>query len=130
MKRLFALLTALLICFLTCINVSATQLNVTTITINGVDVEFSEHSLLTYEEKLIVAEEIVYGHEDENKTTYGLACTLFGHKYTIERVTSITHCASNTAPRCLVEIWEISVCSRCDDTMKTLVSQYYSYCCD
>ena len=67
---------------------------------------------------------------DSDATTYGIMCTLFGHKYeTTEIVTAITHNVRTSAPRCLREDYECSVCSRCDHVEETLVYSSYISCC-
>lgn len=67
--------------------------------------------------------------EDDN-TTYGLTCTLLGHKIETTTTYSITHKARTTAPRCLKRLYEYEACTRCDDYEKsTLISSTYIYCC-
>lgn len=63
-------------------------------------------------------------------TTYGIMCTLFGHKYeSTEYVTAITHNARTNSPRCLCEEYECHICSRCDYVEEILTSSEYIYCC-
>ncbi len=69
------------------------------------------------------------GATDENAATYGLTCTLFGHKLETVQTTSITHKARTTAPRCLKRTYEYSACTRCDYETSTLVSTAYIHCC-
>lgn len=59
----------------------------------------------------------------------GLAC-LFGHDYESEAIIAVTHCASDTAPRCLEEAFEIQMCTRCDKTITELLGSTYIFCCD
>ena len=129
MKRIFALTIAILISVFSCVNASAIESEMTVITIDNVDVEFSQNSLLTNEQKQNVAEKLVLGNDYKAIESYGLTCTLFGHKYTTETAITVTHCVSSTAPRCLQQHWNIAVCSRCDNTEQTLVSQAYIHCC-
>jgi hypothetical protein len=129
MKKIITLTIAILISILSCVTVSAIKSEMTVITIDNVDVEFAANSSLTDEQKLNIAEKLVLGNEYKSIESYGLACTLFGHKYTTENVTTIDHCVSSTQPRCLQSIWEVSICSRCDDTVETLSYQTYIYCC-
>lgn len=64
-------------------------------------------------------------------STYGIMCTLFGHKYeSAEYVTAITHKARASAPRCLSEEYRCRICSRCDDVEETLIASEYIYCCE
>ena len=69
------------------------------------------------------------GATDENAATYGLTCTLFGHKLKTSRTTSITHKARATSPRCLKKTYDYSACTRCDYETSTLVSSTYIVCC-
>ncbi len=66
---------------------------------------------------------------DDGAETYGLTCTLFGHKLESSLTTVVTHKAKATDPRCLQERYNVEVCSRCDYTNKTLVSSSYISCC-
>lgn len=69
-------------------------------------------------------------NHEEDAGTYGLTCTLFGHK--IESgVTYVTnHKVKTTAPRCLKKTYNYETCTRCDDyEVSTLISSAYIYCC-
>lgn len=73
-----------------------------------------------------------HNHEntDDGATTYGLVCSVIGHK--IESVTTYTinHKARATAPRCLRKTYLHEVCTRCDDyETSTLTSTKYINCC-
>lgn len=61
--------------------------------------------------------------------TYGLTCTLFGHKLESSTVTTITHKASATAPRCQQKTYDYESCARCDYENSTLIGYKYIYCC-
>ena len=69
------------------------------------------------------------GEECEPTATYGLTCTLFGHKLESSAVTKITHKARATSPRCLKKKYDYQTCTRCDYEKSTLVSQTYIVCC-
>lgn len=128
MKNKTITLVLTLVCVLCfCVNASATNPDLHIVTIENTDVIFSIDSTLTDEEKQSVGECIVYG--PDNTQTYGLMCTLFGHKNTTEIVTTVTHCVNTAAPRCLEETWEVVVCSRCDHSETTRISHHYLYCC-
>ena len=128
-KRIITLTLTIVLSIFTCINISANNIENNIITINNVDVQFQNDSCFTNEQKQFIADNIVNSSSENNISTYGLTCTLFGHKYNTENVTTTTHCAKAAAPRCLVEEWEISVCSRCEDTISTNTANYYIYCC-
>ncbi len=67
--------------------------------------------------------------ENEGTATYGLTCTLFGHKLETGSTTQITHNARTTAPRCLRQIYSYEICTRCDYSEFTLVGSTYTSCC-
>lgn len=67
--------------------------------------------------------------QDNTTTTYGLTCTLFGHNLESSSVSSITHKARTTAPRCLQKIYDYKACTRCDYETSTLTNSTYIYCC-
>ena len=68
-------------------------------------------------------------HSDNGVTTYGLTCTLFGHKLETSCVTTITHKVSATAPRCLEKVYEYEACTRCDYEASDLLGSSYIFCC-
>lgn len=74
-----------------------------------------------------------YTNEDNNtddSTTYGLTCTLLGHKLETSAVSKITHKARTTAPRCLEKTYDYGACTRCDYEESVLLSSVYIFCCD
>lgn len=69
---------------------------------------------------------------DEYETeaqTYGLTCTLLGHKLEASTVRKVTHKARTTAPRCLQKTYTYQSCTRCDYETSTLKSSTYINCC-
>lgn len=69
------------------------------------------------------------GEEQEGTATYGLTCTLLGHKIESSTVYKITHEARSTAPRCLKKTYCYDACTRCDYEKSTLVGNEYIFCC-
>lgn len=69
------------------------------------------------------------GEETDGATTYGVTCTLLGHKLETTNVVKVTHKARTTAPRCLQKTYNYSTCTRCDYETSTLVSSKYISCC-
>ncbi len=65
----------------------------------------------------------------EDAATYGLMCTLFGHKLESSTAYTITHKARATDPRCLQNYYSVAACTRCDYTEKDLISTEYISCC-
>ncbi len=75
-----------------------------------------------------VAYNLVYA-EEASAQPYGLTCTLFGHKLTESTVSVITHKVRTYAPRCKREIYDVTVCERCDYQTQTLSTTSYILCC-
>lgn len=69
------------------------------------------------------------GEEQEDIATYGLTCTLFGHKTESTYVYKITHEVRSTAPRCLKKTYNYVTCTRCDYEESILLSSEYIACC-
>ncbi len=69
------------------------------------------------------------GEEQEGIATYGLTCTLFGHKLESSKVSKITHKVRSSAPRCQKNVYDYSACTRCDYEKSTLLSSTYIACC-
>ena len=67
--------------------------------------------------------------ENDGTATYGLTCTLFGHKLENSVVETITHKVSTTAPRCLKRTYLYEACTRCDYETSTLAKSEYIFCC-
>ena len=66
---------------------------------------------------------------NDTATTYGLTCTLFGHKLESTTLTTVTHKVRSTAPRCQEKLYDYEACTRCDYENSTLLSNSYIYCC-
>jgi hypothetical protein len=94
------------------------------------DVEIIIHDeTLPEETKAKIIEFYTNPEAQDGASTYGLTCNLLGHKYTYTEVTTVTHKASATAPRCLQKIYNHGVCTRCDSQTNTLKNSIYIYCC-
>ena len=68
-------------------------------------------------------------HNDDGATTYGLTCTLLGHKIESSTVSVVSHKVSATAPRCLKKIYDYEACTRCDYESSDLITSSYIFCC-
>ena len=127
MKKLTAILLAvLLIVFNLGINVSATDAGNNTVIVDNVTVIFENDSSFSDDEKQAIAQFLVNNTDIQ---TYGLLCSIFGHDNTTEIAVTITHCVNSTAPRCLEECWQVTTCSRCNETESTRISYSYINCC-
>ena len=69
------------------------------------------------------------GEEKEGIATYGLTCTLLGHKLESTQVYKITHKVRTSDPRCLKKTYAYSACTRCDYEESILTSSTYIACC-
>lgn len=68
-------------------------------------------------------------HDCDDAATYGLMCTLFGHKLESSVVSTLTHNVRTSAPRCLKRTYSVEACTRCDYTSQTLLDSTYISCC-
>ena len=128
MKKALSFVLAAVMCITLCIGAFAEESSENIIIIDNVEVVFDSASTLSTTQKQVVAAYLVYG--DSGVQPYNLLCTLFGHQNTTEYVTTITHCASATAPRCLEKVWEVNTCTRCDSSVEsTVISKQYISCC-
>ena len=104
---------------------------------NVAELETHEHIEIIIENEEIseeTKEKIIafYSNSDdecEGATTYGLTCTLFGHKLESSLVTTVTHKVRTTSPRCLKKTYNYEACTRCDFEEDTLLSSTYIVCC-
>ncbi len=69
------------------------------------------------------------GEEQEGISTYGLTCTLLGHKIETTVVYKITHKVRSSSPRCLKKTYDYDTCTRCDFEESVLTSSTYIACC-
>lgn len=68
-------------------------------------------------------------HNDDSTTTYGITCTLLGHKLESSAVGVITHKVRATEPRCLKKVYAYEACTRCDYETSELITSSYIFCC-
>lgn len=129
MKKIIALILAVVSVFsVMSISVYAEDAEEATVvvTVEDTDFIFSADTTEEFRNKVIMHH---LHPEDDGAHTYGLMCTLFGHKLESELVTVVTHKAKATAPRCLQQKYNEEACTRCDYTNSTLVSSTYISCC-
>ncbi len=125
-KSLFAILLALtlLVCtFVVPINAKESTIN-TGIEVIIVD-EVSEETKAKIEKYFADGEPTT----NDGNSTYGLTCTLLGHKLENTSVETITHKVRSTSPRCLKKTYAYSACTRCDYETSELVKSTYIVCC-
>lgn len=126
-KNLFAILLALslLICTFV-IPTSAKEA-----TENDIDFEIIIIDDVSIETKEKIEKYFATGEpgRDTNNSTYGLTCTLLGHKIEGTIVSAVTHKVRTTSPRCVKKTYDYEACTRCDYETSTLISTEYIGCC-
>ena len=126
MKKIISLILSL--CFILSLGVipasaeEAVENNDVTIIIHNENI--SEET----KEKLIAFYSDPESHND-TAATYGLTCTLFGHKLESTTTSVITHKVRTTVPRCQKKTYNYEACTRCDYENSTLLSTTYIDCC-
>ena len=126
-KRILSL--ALTVTMLLCAFIMPTNATETTLDENTIIIIENENISDETKAKIIA----YYTNEDEHNndsSTYGLTCTLLGHKLETSTVAKITHKARSSAPRCLKKTYAYETCTRCDHEESTLISSTYIFCCD
>ncbi len=86
---------------------------------------FDESTPIEIQQRIIAD----FSGEDDGAATYGLTCTLFGHKLDTGYTSTVTHKVRSTDPRCLKETFSYEICSRCDYSNYTLIASSYISCC-
>ncbi len=100
--------------------------NTVTVTVNEIEFIFDTDTTEDFRNKAIAH---FFNHNDDGAASYGLTCTLFGHKLQSSVITTVTHKVDSTDPRCLQETYNVETCSRCDYTNSTLLDSTYISCC-
>ncbi len=129
MKKIIALILVVVSIFsVMSISVHAENANENsvTVTVNETDFIFDANTSEEFRSKAIFN---YFNHDDDGATTYGLTCTLFGHKLESSVIKTITHKAKATDPRCLQEMYDTEACTRCDYANAVLISSAYISCC-
>ena len=128
MKKIITLILVVVSLFsMMSISVYAEDTNESTVTVTVNDTVFIFDADTTEEfrSKAIVH----YFNHDDGATSYGLTCTLFGHKTESSVVAAVTHKVRSTSPRCLRETFDVETCSRCDYVNSSLITSEYIVCC-
>lgn len=99
-----------------------------------VTVEFAEPLSVSSDRQQQIADEIAgvnssYISGSNTVSPDSIICTLFGHNLSTSTVTATHHKVLPHNPRCLVEIYHVTACSRCNYTDSELVSSVFIVCC-
>ena len=123
-KILFAILLVLTLLTCTCVLPASAK------GITNNDVEIIIHEEVPAETKAKIEKYFATGEPAaNNNVTYGLTCTLFGHKIEGTAISTITHKVRATSPRCKKQTYNYEECTRCDYETSTLMSTEYIACC-
>ena len=87
------------------------------------------HSGLSEDKLLYIAHLLESGETTTDVQTYGLTCTLFGHKLVTTKNQVITHMVYDTYPHCERECYSTTICERCDYAEVELISTERVGCC-
>lgn len=125
-KNLFAILLALALLVSTFI----IQTSAKESTNDNVEIIISNENIST-ETKEKIIKHFASGEpvSSEIETTYGLTCTLLGHKLESSTVAVVTHKIRTTSPRCVRKTYDYEACTRCDYENSELVDTEYIVCC-
>lgn len=126
-KSLFASLLVLTLLICTCILPTSAKET----TENKTNVEIIINNEVSAETKQKIENYFANGEPatDDAATTYGITCTLLGHKITSTSVDVITHKIRTTSPRCVRKTYNYEECSRCDYETSDLIATVYIVCC-
>lgn len=131
MKKIISVVMffVLVFAFSVCAFASDSTASVYTYVKDGVEytVDFSASSFS--EDKRDAIAQRLLGLANDEVQTYGLMCTLFGHKYEESTISVITHKVYKYAPRCKDEAYDVKICTRCDYQEQTLITTSYIDCC-
>ena len=128
MKRLFQIISVVLAILSLTLFISASEINGPIIVYPeaGVTVQFEADTSLTPEMMQMIGDSIVY--DTPIAQTYAL-CWLTGHDKVTETVTAISHQELPYDPRCRLDIYLITTCTKCDYYSEELSSSGYISCC-
>lgn len=126
-KSLFAGLLALTLLICTCVLPTSAKENINK---NDVEIIILDENV-SAETKVKIEKYFASGEPatDNGATTYGITCTLLGHKIEGSIVATVTHKVSSTSPRCLKRTYNYEACTRCDYEMSELIATEYIVCC-
>ena len=130
MKKLtktFALILAMVFAFAPALHAA----NVTYTYHNGNTEVRITHNGLSEEKLFQLAQLLATGETINDMQTYGLMCTLFGHKLVKTGNEVITHMVFDTYPRCERKLYNTTLCERnnCNYAEVELISTEKVGCC-
>ena len=100
-----------------------------------VTVSFSESLQVSPERQQEIADELAgiasnIPHNPLPESPNNIICTLFGHDIAPQSSVTVTHHkVDKYNPRCLMEVYHVTYCKRCDYTVAEMVNDFYIVCC-
>lgn len=95
---------------------------------NNIEITIS-HPGISEDKLLYIAHLLESEDFSANTQTYGLTCTLFGHKLVTTANQVITHMVYDTYPHCERKYYNTTICERCDYAEVELISTEAVGCC-
>lgn len=128
MKHFIKFLSFILVMLCFTLAIAASELNGPTVVYPdaGITVQFDKGTSLSSEKRQAIADSIVLGTPIPQM--YSL-CWLTGHRTVTETMTVTHHKVDTYDPRCLLEIYLITTCSKCDYYVEEFDSSGYISCC-
>ena len=84
---------------------------------------FSSEDAFTQEKMNVIAESFVSVNNAEGQNnSRNIICSIIGHNLSTSEVLVITHKVSHYDPRCRLDVYDVTGCSRCDYTEQVLIS--------
>ena len=126
-KNLFAILLALTLLISTFIIPTSAKESI----MDNTNVEIIINNDVSEETKSKIENYFAAGEpvNNDGRTTYGITCTLLGHKLEGTTVEVTTHKVRATSPRCVTKTYDYETCTRCDYETSTLMGTEYIVCC-
>jgi len=99
-----------------------------------ITVEFAEVLNVSPERQQLIADDIAGINSSSMSgstptSPNNIICTIFGHDLSTTTVTATHHKELPHNPRCLVELYHVTACSRCNYTDAELVGSAFIVCC-
>ncbi len=99
-----------------------------------ITVVFSDPLEVSEERQLHIANEIAGVSSNSfippANSPNNIICTIFGHDLAPQvSVTATHHKVKVYNPRCLMEVYHVTYCKRCDYTLSELYNDFYIVCC-
>ena len=125
--KYFRVFVCILLCAVLALNICAETCTTYTFDYHDENITVNVESSLDEKGCKKIADYVVYGKDDAEIKTISF-CWLFGHDLSTSTVTVIKHKVSPTSPRCLEEIHEVTICSKCDYMEDKIISSVYIPC--